>query len=75
MSSLRPATAASAPASSPRQALVARLAQTIAAAHPAGDIATAQIAARTLAELLSTAQPVQNVAPVVDIGIARRARA
>jgi hypothetical protein len=59
---------------SPRQALVATLTATIASAHAAGDIATAQIAARTLAELLSVPQAPAHVAPVVAIATARRAR-
>ncbi|KYG01794.1 hypothetical protein BE21_55880 [Sorangium cellulosum] len=62
------------PATSPRQALVATLTQTIAAAHAAGDLATAQIAARTLSELLSAPQQADHVAPVVDLASARRAR-
>ncbi|WP_437547519.1 hypothetical protein WME97_46295 [Sorangium sp. So ce367] len=39
------------PVSSPRQVIVATLTQTIAAAHTAGDLATAQIAVRILSEL------------------------
>ncbi|WP_437289373.1 hypothetical protein [Sorangium sp. So ce406] len=62
------------PASSPRQVLVATLTQTITAAHAAGDLATAQIAARTLAELLSGPQATPRVAPVVDLTRARHAR-
>ncbi|WP_437784480.1 hypothetical protein [Sorangium sp. So ce1097] len=71
----RPAAAPDAPpASNPRQALVATLTQTIAAAHAAGDLATAQIAARTLSELLSAPHAPANVAHVVDLASARRAR-
>ncbi|MDC0683447.1 hypothetical protein WME95_10790 [Sorangium sp. So ce327] len=62
------------PASSPRQVLVTTLTQTIAAAHVAGDLATAQIAARTLSALLSAPQQPNHVAPVVDLASARRAR-
>ncbi|WP_437643782.1 hypothetical protein [Sorangium sp. So ce362] len=62
------------PASNPRQVLVATLTQTIAAAHAAGDLATAQIAARTLSELLSAPQATPRVAPVVDLASARRVR-
>ncbi|WP_437513035.1 hypothetical protein [Sorangium sp. So ce1099] len=62
------------PASSPRQVLVATLTQTIAAAHAAGDLATAQIAARTLTELLGAPRAPAHVAPVVDLANARRAR-
>ncbi|WP_437991094.1 hypothetical protein [Sorangium sp. So ce145] len=58
------------PARSPRQLLVATLTQTIATAHAAGDLATAQIAARTLSKLLSAPQ----VAPVVDLASTRHAR-
>jgi hypothetical protein len=58
----------------PRQVLVATLTQTIAAAHAAGDLATAQIAARTLSELLSATSATPRVAPVVDLSSARRAR-
>ncbi|WP_437784485.1 hypothetical protein [Sorangium sp. So ce1097] len=54
--------------------LVATLTQTIAAAHAAGGLATAQIAARTLSELLSAPQQANHVAPVVDLASARRAR-
>jgi hypothetical protein len=50
--------------------LVATLTQTITAAHAAGDLATAQIAARTLSELLSAPQGTPRVASIVD----RRAR-
>ncbi|WP_438032204.1 hypothetical protein [Sorangium sp. So ce204] len=60
--------------SSPRQVLVATLTQTIAAAHAAGDVATAQIAARTLSELLSIPAAAPRTAPVVDLASARRAR-
>ena len=59
------------PASNPRQMLVAILTQTVAVAHAAGDLATAQIAARTLSELLSAPQA---PAHVVDLASARRAR-
>ncbi|WP_437854083.1 hypothetical protein [Sorangium sp. So ce363] len=62
------------PASNPRQALVATLTQTIAAAHAAGDLTTAQIAARTLSELLSAPPTTPRVAPIVDLASARRAR-
>ncbi|WP_438019839.1 hypothetical protein WMF18_12560 [Sorangium sp. So ce315] len=62
------------PASSPRQVLVATLTQTIAAAHTAGDLATAQIAARTLSELLSAPQLPAHVAPVTTLSTARGAR-
>lgn len=62
------------PASSPRQVLVATLMQTIAAAHAEGDLATAQIAARTLSEFLSAPQASALVAPVVDLARPRRAR-
>ncbi|WP_437587743.1 hypothetical protein [Sorangium sp. So ce1000] len=68
------ATSSTAPASSPRQVLVAALTQTIAAAHAAGDLATAQIAARTLSEFLSAPQATPRTAPVVDLARARRAR-
>lgn len=47
--------------------LFATLTQTITAAHAAGDLATAQIAARTLSELLSAPQAMPRVAPVVDL--------
>ncbi|WP_437546400.1 hypothetical protein WME97_42185 [Sorangium sp. So ce367] len=61
-------------ASSPRQVLVATLTQTITAAHAAGDLATAQIAARTLSELFSALKAPAHVAPVVSLASARRAR-
>ncbi|WP_437611171.1 hypothetical protein WMF20_05025 [Sorangium sp. So ce834] len=62
------------PVGSPRQELVATLTQTIAAAHAAGDLATAQIAARTLSELLGAPHAPAHVAPVVDLASARRVR-
>ncbi|WP_157907360.1 hypothetical protein [Sorangium cellulosum] len=62
------------PVSSPRQVLVATQPQTIAAAHATGDLATAQLAARTLSDLLSASQLPAYVAPVVDLASARRAR-
>ncbi|WP_437666943.1 hypothetical protein [Sorangium sp. So ce1182] len=62
------------PASNPRQALVATLTHTIAAAHAAGDLATAQIVSRTLSELLRAPQAAPHVASVVDLASAQRAR-
>jgi hypothetical protein len=71
---VQPAERASAAPLSPRQALVEALTLAISTAHAAGDLAAAQIAARTLGELLGAPMASQQGAPVVNIASARRSR-